>query len=395
MKALRKTKPLYQMIIDDLKEQIRNGDFEYNAPITTEQKLAERYHVSRITAMRALEELDKAGIIYRRRGSGSFVTSDGILKIDEEAAENSPSVAWKKENGVTLIAMVLPFDIRHGGMMECLNGINDVLNSKGYYLRVYNSCRSTEKESEILRELIGKGIDGIICYPFRDNFNAEVYNHCTLSGIPLVLIDRYVEGVPVTHVISDNFGGTKRLTESIIDKGHKRIAFISEGAFGEATPVKNRYLGYITAMHEKNLQLNLELVKIRIHDRYEYLCGKNHFNTDRYHYVDYLAEQIEELYRMGTTAIVCENDWVAREVIGICGMLRISVPDRMSVAGFDNINRMTGGGPELASVEQDFYTIGRIAAQSICRQIANEGDVRIRNVVPVKVIEGTTVKKLN
>ena len=72
-------KPLYKQIMDKLKERIKSGDFEYDAPFVTEDRITKEYGVSRITAIRALEELEHDGLINRKRGSGSFVSK----KCDE------------------------------------------------------------------------------------------------------------------------------------------------------------------------------------------------------------------------------------------------------------------------------------------------------------------------
>ena len=52
-------KPLYKQIMDKLKERIKSGDFEYDAPFVTEDRITKEYGVSRITAIRALEELEQ------------------------------------------------------------------------------------------------------------------------------------------------------------------------------------------------------------------------------------------------------------------------------------------------------------------------------------------------
>lgn len=66
-------KSLYQIIVDDLRQDIQKGTLPANAKIPTEQELANQYQVSRITSKRALNELEQAGLIYRKQGSGSFV----------------------------------------------------------------------------------------------------------------------------------------------------------------------------------------------------------------------------------------------------------------------------------------------------------------------------------
>ena len=75
-------KPLYMQVIDKLRERIKSGDFEYDVPFVTEDRITKEFGVSRITAIRALEELEKAGIINRKRGSGSFVSREAVDIIE-------------------------------------------------------------------------------------------------------------------------------------------------------------------------------------------------------------------------------------------------------------------------------------------------------------------------
>ena len=77
-------KPLYKQIMDKLKERIKSGDFEYDAPFVTEDRITKEYGVSRITAIRALEELEHDGLINRKRGSGSFVSKNAMSILGKE-----------------------------------------------------------------------------------------------------------------------------------------------------------------------------------------------------------------------------------------------------------------------------------------------------------------------
>lgn len=69
----KKKTPFYQIIIDDILAQIAAGSFSYDQPICTENSLIEQYGFSRITVRRAMTELENRGILYRKRGVGSFV----------------------------------------------------------------------------------------------------------------------------------------------------------------------------------------------------------------------------------------------------------------------------------------------------------------------------------
>ena len=64
----RKT-PLYQAVVEELTEQIRTGAFSFDEPLCTEARLMEKHGISRITARRALDELEEKGIVGPFQGS--------------------------------------------------------------------------------------------------------------------------------------------------------------------------------------------------------------------------------------------------------------------------------------------------------------------------------------
>ncbi|MCH3968129.1 MAG: GntR family transcriptional regulator [Atopobiaceae bacterium] len=63
----------YESVVNDLKLKIEDGTFAANSQLPTVTQLCERYDVSKITIKKAMDELEQAGLISRRRGSGSFV----------------------------------------------------------------------------------------------------------------------------------------------------------------------------------------------------------------------------------------------------------------------------------------------------------------------------------
>ena len=89
-------KPLYKQIMDKLKERIKSGDFEYDAPFVTEDRITKEYGVSRITAIRALEELEHDGLINRKRGSGSFVSKNAMSILGKNKEDNAAVTIQKK-----------------------------------------------------------------------------------------------------------------------------------------------------------------------------------------------------------------------------------------------------------------------------------------------------------
>ena len=96
--ASSKIVPLYQSMLNDLIRQIESGELVENAKLPSEQKLGEKYDVSRITVRRALAELENKDYIYKKQGQGSFVKNKedidlGIHYLDvRKAIENMNAV---------------------------------------------------------------------------------------------------------------------------------------------------------------------------------------------------------------------------------------------------------------------------------------------------------------
>ena len=301
-------KPLYMQVIDKLRERIKSGDFEYDVPFVTEDRITKEFGVSRITAIRALEELEKAGIINRKRGSGSFVSREAVDIIEGRSVSDIRTNSENKDREVLLVALVLPFDIKLGNMFKCFDGINSVLNKENCFASIYNANRDVETEASILRSLLNQGIDGVICYPVNGTKNFEVYNQFLAKKIPLVIIDNYIENMPVSYVASDNFGGTKMLCEYAISKGHKKIGFFSKRRINESLSIRDRYMGYTSALAENNIEVNLDYVCVDLDDKYNML---NETEAARYDSLRaYIAEIIGQMRAEGVTCILCQNDWV-------------------------------------------------------------------------------------
>ncbi len=80
---------LYEQIVEGLKREISQGRLGAGTPLPSFRKLAEDLMVSVITVKRAYEELERAGIIYRRQGLGTFVSPNGHDRTREVKLERA------------------------------------------------------------------------------------------------------------------------------------------------------------------------------------------------------------------------------------------------------------------------------------------------------------------
>ena len=183
----------------------------------------------------------------------------------------------------------------------------------------------------------------------------------------------------------DNYNGARELCNYAIEAGHDRIGFFSVTDFSGVCSLRERYMGYAMSMNDHGKEVNLDDVLIGDRRKDFYCEGMKNDG-------EYLRQCGKKLYKSGTTAIICQNDWVARDIIHCCDELGISVPDDMLIMGFDHVNAFTpiDVGERITTVEQNFYEIGKKAGEVILKELQERKGQCLRVVVPMKLIEGVS-----
>lgn len=377
---MENNKTLYNQIAEYLKDKIRNSELMPGEKLPTEMKLAEMFNVSRITSKKALEELEKENLIYRRRGSGSFVSNGKkSSEIPKETIKNNlvkPKV----------IAFILPFDSTSGRLIDTIKGAAEILESRQYYLTLNNAGRSTKREKELLSELYTSDIRGIIYYPKSDSKNLDLLYLLSVYEYPLVVIDKSYESISLSYVVSDNFDGGYKAAEQLIKLRHKRIGFVSDIKIEDATSVRKRYFGYCKALTDNGIFVDNEIVEFGLKDSNNSPFEVNNF-IENLEQKQGLKNMLTYLRDKGVTAIQAINDYIAINLIHACSEMNIKVPEQLSIIGFDNIETSAFPNVELSTIEQNFYEIGRHAAQILLDKIEHGSSNHVQRVLPVKLIE--------
>ena len=216
---------------------------------STQQDIAERVGVSRATVSAVL--------------SGSrFVNpelKERILAAVEDLNYVPDIVARSlKTNRTMIIGLVLP-NILSPIWATIARGAADVARSAGYSTLMYDTDERCEVMQAALRNLREKRVDGIIlapcggCLDLLTAFLAQV-------SIPVVLIDRSMEGLPLDSVTSDDENGAYQATRHFIEMGRRRVGLINLP--GSITTGRNRLLGYRRALGESGLPVDESLIAV-------------------------------------------------------------------------------------------------------------------------------------
>lgn len=337
---------LYKKIIEDIKNQIKNEDFSYNFPICTEKSLCEKYAVSRITAIKALDELYEKGIIYKKRGVGCFVVKK---ELNSKSLHLSEDISAQKK----VVALIMPFQVPDGGVFYTIQTMNKMLIENNVNLSFFSTEHSEGNEHLLFRKLREENISAIVYYPTAKVPYQEFYYYIT-KNIPIIIIDTPISTKFIHNICSGNANGQFELTEQLVRKGHRKIAYGYSNINYNAT-VQDRILGYVNALAKNKIECNEEFIT--------YMPTENK---------EKLKKTVKDLIKKGVTAIECNNDQTAFSVYLACQSLNIKIPEELSLTGFDNSQWANLMGLSLTTMKQDFEKIGKIVSMILLAEFSGK-----------------------
>lgn len=260
------------------------------------------------------------------------------------------------------------------------------INKDAYYSRLYEKTmmmlseqkqmgmleiirRETEKEVQAPALLSSGQIEAAIVL---GQMSGEYLKMLKDHGIPLLFMDFYDENIAEDSVISDSVYGSDILTDYLIKRGHKEIAFV--GSIGSTSSIMDRYIGYYRAMLKAGLSIKDEW---RIDDR------------------DEEGEGIELcLPEEMPTAFVCNSDSTAFNLVKRLQKDGYRVPEDVSVVAFDNFIYAEMSSPKITTYGVDTDALARTAIRIILDKLADPEYSVGRVLVSGTLIERKSVMQL-
>ncbi len=317
----------------------------------------EEFHVSRQTVRRALSELIHKGLAEARQGSGVFAV-----------------LPEKKRRKIAFITFALDSYI----FPEIIMGISDVLHAKECDLLLYHTGYNRETEARILHSL--NDVDGIIitpCYSAQGKTNTEILESIEQSGIPVMLLDSSFPPERFSSVAVNDREGGKIAAKELYDHGHRKITILyGEEHFG----MVQRMEGAVAFFDRQGLDTQ----------NYISLVSCSLQNPDKK-----IKEWIESPSPQNATAVFCTNDQLAFKVITEAEKQNISIPEKLSVIGFDDSERAEISKKPFSSIKHPAFAAGRIAAQLILEQLHTlNPDTHSTTVLSPRLVRRNSVKKI-
>lgn len=195
------------------------------------------------------------------------------------------------------------------------------------------------------------------------------------SAVPYIFLDFYDARDTSDAIVCDSMYGAYLLTDYLIKQGHRDIGFL--GNMKATSSIMDRYLGYHSAILRNNLVTRADCI---VMDRYD---------TASSTIFDSFA-----LPQALPTAFVCNCDDAALQLVRQLQRMGISVPDDVSVTGYDNHITATICDPPLTTFNVDKSALAECAVAAIKEKIANPHETLCRKIIGGEIVYRKSVKNI-
>jgi LacI family transcriptional regulator len=324
--------------------------------VATVKDIAAAVGVSVTTVSNVLNGRPNVGRVNRQK----------VLRAAKQLRYRPNRAAQAMRTGRTrAIGLVLP-DLTNPFFPELAQSVENTARSLGLLVCLVDSQGRAEGEADGFALLMQHAVDGIIWCPLGPRLPAYVKN----IARPVVLIDRPRPGYAVVH--SNYMMGGQLLAEYALRMGHTRVGLLSGPQNLESA--RQRRDGFVEAFPR------------RIEIAWEVCVG----------FDGVLSHEARDAlkHRRDATLIVAGNDLIAISAIRCLGEFGMSVPDEVSVTGFDNIGWTDLVTPRLTTIAQPLGAIGAKAVELMQERMSGEKIANRRTIFDVTLVERDSVKHL-
>lgn len=301
-------------------------------------------------------------VINNERGVGEKTRKKVIDAM--QALNYSPNnmASQLRKNETRIIALLVPV-VNHPFFAKLAYYVEDEADRFGYSVILVSSQQRVEKETEIIRRIKHKKVDGAV---FVTHY---IHDEDDLRDCPIISIDR-VLGKNIPYVTSDNYEATKRAIRYMIERGAKRVGFIGSKPLVDSE-VMERERAYRDIMAEYDMPLRI-VNEVMQHGEETVVVADF---MERY-------PDVDGVFVSGYT--------LSQVFCSAAAELGKKIPDDLQIVSYDGIFKQWSNS-EMTSVEQPVEEMARQVVRLLIKKIHNE-ETCTRTVLKTKFVLGTTTK---
>lgn len=348
--GLRPAPPKYQLVFENLRQEILSGQYRAGQKIPSEAHLEKRFGASRITIGRAVRDLCHQGLVERRAGSGTFVRP------------TPPATA--ASSGLSF-GLLIP-DLGRTDIFEFIcQGMAEAPHAQEHALLWCNAMAAPgslaeERAWQICQQHIARRVSGVFFAPLEENpdtagletMNVRILAALKEASIPVVLLDRDALPFPGRSdcdlVGLDNWRAGLVATNHLLGLGSTRPFFLGSSR-RTASSVEERIAGFHAALTAHGLPVDpAQVQRLDLED-------------------DGALRQMIAEHR--PEAVVCANDRTAGRLMQAALAQGLRVPQDMHIIGLDDIPYASLFSVPLTTLRQPCREIGLAAMQTMLERL--------------------------
>ncbi|MGD1822513.1 MAG: LacI family DNA-binding transcriptional regulator [Pleomorphochaeta sp.] len=282
------------------------------------------------------------------------------------------STARRLRTGSSKIVGFVVSNLAHYFYQEIGTKIEEILNANGYEVFYINSHENPDKEKQQLDLCKLEDFAGVIVVPVHDDW-AEMKD--VYSNMPLVFIDRKPAHIRRDVVLITNTESSFNLTNELINKGAKKLAFIAPQL---DNTMQLRLDGFKDAMNQNSIAIDEDCIIFRNHQSKTYAELAEDEEWEKI--LDYV------IYEKKVDCIVSGNALFAFSAISYFKKHNIKLQKDLYFGTFDKAFWMMNLNEEIVVVEQDTSAIGEKAASILLKRLKKEPFVYDEYCIETKLV---------
>jgi LacI family transcriptional regulator len=302
----------------------------------------------------------KAGVspstVSRVSGNYGYVSKairQKVLTAIRELNYHPNTIARSMVTKSTYTLGLVVTDIANPFFAYLMRSVEDVTWEAGYTLFLANTDENEDREKAILQTILERQVDGLILVPANSNPSPHV-EYFIDQGVPLVLLDRNIQGVEADAVMVDNEHGAYVAVNHLIKLGHRRIGMVIDNL--DISTNAERVAGYKRALREADIPIE------------EHLIQSCHFTEQSA--FNLATEMFNRPQR--PTALFAANNLMTLGIMHGAREAKLEIPQDIALVSFDDLEWSTYSSLLVTAVAQPVHELGKVAAKRLLMRL--QGD---------------------
>jgi LacI family transcriptional regulator len=293
-------------------------------------------------------------LVLNNKGNENKISADTQKRIKDYAKKND-YVPNQLARGLSIgksetIGLIIP-NISDTFYSKVAGIIEREAQEQGYTVLFSSSYEDPKKEGKLIHSMLNRQVDGLIIASTQQN--QKEIDFLKKEKFPFVLFDRYYPDKDTDYVVVDNYLGTKKITEHLLNLGRKRIGLITLKPGLE--PIAQRLQGYKDALTQFNIKSEESYI----------------VEIERESYFKEIENALVGLVlaKDPVDAIVFSTHYLASQGLRVLKKLAINVPKDVAIVSFDELSAFDIVEPPITSVIQPTNEIGSTAVKILLNKI--------------------------